>query len=306
MKKRTAALAAAAVLCASCAGCAQPSQPAPPEDGYLIYFLAPENAARGGDRIMASYETLDLPVQPQPREEALAVVERLLDGPASGGMESPLPPGVEVISLDIRDRRAYIDLSGDFSRLSGIDLSMADYCLTLSLTALDGIGSVSITAQGREVGQQPKKVFLERDVLLSTKDDVLQTAEVTLYFLDENGGLVGEKRTIELYEGQTLAENLIIALLSGPENKDLRSPIPEDFAVNSVRVEDGVCFLNLAASSLALLPADASEQRLILWSLTDSLYSIETVREIHLLSDGTELESFGSVPVAPAATRPLG
>ena len=81
---------------------------------------------------------------------------------------------------------------------------------------------------------QPKQIFYERDVLLSTMDDVLQTVEVTLYFLNNEGILTGEKRTIELYEGQTLAENLIAALLEGPQNRELSRAAPEDFQVNFV------------------------------------------------------------------------
>ena len=42
------------------------------------------------------------------------------------------------------------------------------YCLTLTLTGLEGIGAVSVTSQGRAMGQQPRQVFYERDVLLSS------------------------------------------------------------------------------------------------------------------------------------------
>ena len=40
---------------------------------------------------------------------------------------------------------------------------------------------------------------------------------------------------------------------------------------------------------------------MILWSLADSLYSIDSVEEIRLLADGEELKLFGSVPVESVA-----
>ena len=187
-----------------------------------------------------------------------------------------------------------------------MDLALADYCLTLSLTALEGISAVSVTVQGRPVGQQPKQVFYERDVLLSTMGDVLQRSEVTLFFLNSEGALAGEKRVLELYEGQTLAESLLDALLDGPEDRELTRIIPEDFQINFVRVDSGICSLSIAAASLEALPEDPAVQQNILASLTRSLYSAGTIEKIRFLSGGEELTSFGQVPVEAEAVREPG
>ena len=164
MKKRTWTALALAVLAALCA-CAAPSEPETPEEGTLIYFLAPEDAVWGGDRVQGSWENLDLPEDAPSLDTARAVVARLLAGPESASLISPMPWGTTLAGLEIRDRRAYVDFEGNFGQLTGVDLALADYCLTLSLTALEGISAVSVTVQGRPVGQQPKQVFYERDVL---------------------------------------------------------------------------------------------------------------------------------------------
>lgn len=286
--------------------CAIPQEPSGEEEGYLLYYLAETDEAKGGDLIRSSYEQLDLAENASLEEQAAAVVERLIAGSRDESLRSPLPGGISLLSLTIQDRRATVDLSGGFARLSGVELTLADYCLTLSLTALEGISAVAVTAQGREVGQQPKQIFYERDVLLSDMGDVLQTVEVTLYFLNSEGALEGEKRTLEVYEGQTLAENLIVALMAGPENRELTKVIPDNFMLNSVRVDEGICYVNISAESLAELPEDETAQRLILWSLSDSLYSIDSVNELRFLSNGEELTYFGAVPVETVAVRPQG
>ena len=277
-----------------------------PGEDCLLYFLAPESKARGNDQIKGHMERLDVAEDAPLKELARAVVRRLLDGSEEAGLRSPLPGGVELLGLEILDRRAYVDFSSGVNRLSGVDLALADYCLTLSLTGLDGISAVSVTAQGRALGQQPKQVFYERDVLLSTMDDVVQAVEVTLYFLNSSNALTGERRVIELYEGQTLAENLVAALLEGPQNRELSRVLPEDFQVNFVRMENGVCYVNIPASSLETLPEDEEQQRMMLWSLADSLYSIGSVEELRLLADGEELTAFGMIPVESVASRPQG
>lgn len=287
------------------AGCASPAEPEG-EDGALIYFLAGEEDAQGGDRICAAREDLGLPDGAGLKQTAEAVMRRLLAGSADGRLASPLPPDTELLGLDVRDRIAYVDLSGTLASLSGVELALADYCMTLSLTALEGIGAATFTAQGRRVGQQPKQVFYERDVLLSNMDDVLQIVEVRLYFLNADGALMPEKRTLSLYEGQSLAESLVAALLEGPENRELIRTLPEGFGVNYVRVDNGVCYVSLPASALDSLPEDEQMQQMILWSLADSLYSIESIGELRLLVDGEELDLFGQVPVETVAVRPQG
>lgn len=303
MKKRIAAALALLLALTACGI----SQTSPAEgEGYLIYFLARDGEARGGDMLRASYEQLPVSRGDSPEEQARAVVERLLAGPEDETLRSPLPKEVQLLSLEIQDRRAAVDFSAGFAQLSGVELVLADYCLTLSLTALEGISAVAITAQGRAVGQQPKQIFYERDVLLSDMGDVLQTVEVTLYFLNSDGALEGEKRTLEIYEGQTLAENLVAALLAGPENRELTAVIPEDFMINAIRADEGVCYVNISQESLASLPQEEAYQRLILWSLSDSLYSVDTIQELRLVSGGEELTHFGAIPVEEVAVRPQG
>ena len=302
-KRRMSLLASLLVLLTACSAPAGPEQGT---EGVLVYYLLPEEEARGADRIGARWESLALPEGADDLTEARAVVERLMAGPEDESMYSPLPEGVELLGLELRDRTAYVDLSGEIRDLSGVELALADYCLTLSLTALDSVRAVTVTAQGRPLGQQPKQVFYERDVLLSDMGDVLQTVEVSLYFLNADGALAAEKRMLSLYEGQTLAEALVAALLEGPESRELLRAVPEGFAINYVRVDSGVCYLSLPASSLALLPQDGQTQQMILWSLADSLYSIDSVEEIRLLADGEELKLFGSVPVESVAVRPQG
>lgn len=288
------------------AACAAPDESEQNAEGALLYYVLPEEDARGGDRIQARRGDLGLPEGADGQAEARAVVERLMTDPGDGTARSPLPEGVELLDLEIRDRMAYVDFSSEIGNLSGVDLALADYCLTLSLTALDSVRAVTVTAQGRPVGQQPKQVFYERDVLLSDMGDVLQTVEVKLYFLNAGGALTAERRILSLYEGQTLADTLVAALLEGPEDRELARAIPADFTVNYVRVDNGACYVSLPASSLELLPEDEGSQRMILWSLADSLYSIDSITELRLLVDGEELEFFGLIPVGDVAVRAQG
>ena len=163
--------------------------------------------------IRACHVALGLSEDVMLRAEAQAVVEQLLQQPENDSLYSPFPEGTQLQSLNIHNRQVIVDLTEEVAGLDGVELSLANYCLTLSLTALDGVDTVIVTANRRMIAQQPKQILLERDVLLSAKDDAFKTVDVTLYFLNGEGALTGEKRRLELYEGQSLAENLVVELL---------------------------------------------------------------------------------------------
>ena len=294
--RRAAAVLLAVLAALWACGCAGGQGEAEADD--VVYLLSDQQSAAGADAIVPVRTELNVAEDAPLEERAAAVVERILQ---SGG---ELWEGIELRGVTIQGRRAYVDLNRRYASLTGIRLSLADYCITLSLSQLEGLSSVTITADGRELSYRTDQVLMEQDVLLSTMDDVIETVTVSLYFVDEKGALTAEERTLEVYEGETLAESTIAALLDGPQERELFAVIPEGFQVNSVRTEDGVCFLSLPEEDLALLPEEEAAQRLILWSLAKTIYSWGTVEEIQLLVDGEPQEMFGRIPLAEVQFRP--
>ena len=74
------------------------------------------------------------------------------------------------------------------------------------MTQLPDVARVRITVLGEELDYRSRQVFLSRDVLLAPKEDVVSTVAVSLYFPDGDGVLTEEKRTLNLYEGDTQGE----------------------------------------------------------------------------------------------------
>jgi len=272
------------------------------EGKYLLYFPADTGESKGSDAVTSVRMDLETKENATLTDEANAIVMALLRG--TGENPSPFGEGLYLRGLTITGRRAYVDISPRYAELAGIDLSLADYCITLSLTELEGISAVSITAGGKELFYRPNRVMMERDVLFSDMEDVIETVEVALYFLNTENVLVPERRVLELYEGQTLAESLISALLAGPLDRELTSPITEAFVVNGIRVENGVCYLSLPADSLEALPEEAKQQEVLIRSFANSIYSMETVEELSVLVDGVEQEYIGLVDLDLVRFRP--
>ena len=285
------ALLAALVAFASCAKSAQEDE----ESGYALYFLSDLDASGGGDAIAASSVRFT-PDETMSTEDCVrALMELLLAGPDEAALHSPIPEGTALRSLKVSGRRAEIDLSAQYARLSGIDLSLADYCITLTLSQLPNVNAVSITANGSELPYRKTQVLLSADTLLSSRESGLRPITVQLYFLDsETGELRAEQQTLALYEGQTRVNALLEALAQGPEDDSLLSLLPEDFSVVSSRIENGVCYLSIPAN--VSLPEDEGTRALLFGSLEKSILSLSGVDEVQILIEGES-------GVGPAAAR---
>lgn len=300
MKRLIIALLAALLL----ASCAAPAE-APSADDYEVYYAAVPGWGDGGNAIRAASVHVEDGASLDTAALAERLVSALLAPPEEMGLRSPFPAGTSLQKLRVAGGRAAVDLSEPYAHLSGVDLSVADYCMTLTLTQLDGINAVRITANGRELPYRRTQLMTAADALLSGVEDVPRPIDVSLYFLDvETGELRAQQQSLALYEGQSRVSAVLDALLRGPEGDEtLRALLPADFSVLSSRTENGVCYVNV--SSAAPLPEDEELRVLAAESLAQSLLSLSGVEEVQFLIDGTAAPGLtvpASAQTAPAET----
>lgn len=280
--KRILSLCLAAGLLLLCACGVQPAEK--DDEQFRLYYAAPVEENRGGDAIAS----VTVPYELLPETDSLAQVEAAVSLMLHGGEQedfvSPFPQGTTLRGVSVTGSTACVDFSGAYGQLSGMDLSLADYCLTLTLTQLPGIYSVRITSNGQELAYRHDQLFRSGDVLLSAMDELVRTLEAELYFFDADGALSGEARTLQQYEGQQSVNVVLSALLEGPESEALTALLPEDFYGMSAKTEAGVCHLNMATAALTLLEearvADTME------AVCRSLLSLPEVERVHLYYDG--------------------
>ena len=297
MTKRVASLLMACLMLTA-TGCAYAAAKAQPDGTpYKLYFQRADLAsAAGGDAIMPETVYLTETEGMTTTELARRLLDSLLEGPQDAAMKSPIPTGTSLQTLSVEGSRVQVDLSSAYGSLSGVALTMADYCITLTLTQLKDIYTVGITVRGRELAYRDSQSFTARDVLLSSAEDVVGTLDVTLYFLNKTGKLTPEERTLELYEGDTQLDAVLEALQSGPKSSTLKSSLPEKFQVRSLWQEDNICYVNLPSSALPDL-TDADLQTAI-ESLAESMGSLPQVSEVQFLMDGEFAHAYGSVSIA--------
>lgn len=221
------------------------------------------------------------------------------------GLHQPRADGTRPAQLYRHGGTVSVDLSSEYDHLTGIDRTIADYCITLSLLQLTGIYAVRITVMDVSPANH-EEVYTSAQVLLTSPEDIVRTVEVTLYFPDELGNLTAEERRLTVYEGETPSEAVVKALTERPMDiyAGLERLLPKGFTALAASVEDGTCYLNLPGSVVSLLPEDSQKQRIMLEGLVNSLCSLEGVEQVQILLNGDYQMLLGTQPsAAPCCPR---
>ena len=287
MKRKRIMLTALALVLLALAGCGVVQKE---QEGLRLYYAASLDTHRGGDAIDSV--TIDWDELPQGDQVARAesVLALLMGMCQEKGFQSPIPDGTTLRSVTIIGGTACVDFSGSYGQLSGMALTIADYCVALSLTQLDGIYAVRITVNEQELAYRDNDLFLAGDVLLTSMDDVVRTLTARLYFPNSDGDLEAEERLLTQYEGQSAADVVLSALGDGPSDDDLQPLAEKGLSGMTVRMDNGVCQLNVASASTEELEDDTARQLLL--CVTQSLQSLEGISSVQLYIDGTYAETY--------------
>ena len=287
MKRKRIVLTALALVLLALAGCGVVQKE---QEGLRLYYAASLETHRGGDAIDSV--TIDWDELPQGDQVARAesVLALLMGMCQEKGFQSPIPAGTTLRSVTIIGGTACVDFSGSYGQLSGMALTIADYCVALSLTQLDGIYAVRITVNEQELAYRDNDLFLAGDVLLTSMDDVVRTLTARLYFPNSDGDLEAEERLLTQYEGQSAADVVLSALGDGPSDDDLQPLAEKGLSGMTVRMDNGVCQLNVASASMEELEDDTARQLLL--CVTQSLQSLEGISSVQLYIDGTYAETY--------------
>ena len=152
------ALLAVALLLAACGG----KEAENLEDGCVLWFCTPAGENHG-PALMSQPCTLE---NPGPEE----LLTALLAGPASEESLSPFPRGVTVrqcIPDEERPGVLLVDLSEQYGAL-------ADYSIVLTLSQLEGVEGVEITAGGHRVSYRSHQLLDAQEAVL--RDELADTA----------------------------------------------------------------------------------------------------------------------------------
>lgn len=92
-------------------------------------------------------------------------IGEFLRGPKDSAFENPFPKGTKLLHFEQTERSVQIVVSDDYAAMTGLDLSIANACLTLTVLELADADSLTLRCETAVIdGQQ--SISLTRDSIL--------------------------------------------------------------------------------------------------------------------------------------------
>ena len=93
------------------------------------------------------------------------LVSALLAGPTQDGLVSPFPQGLSLQSWALEDGLLTLNFSEQYGGLAEISLTLADYCLVLTLSQVEGVDTVQIQSAGHTYHSRSHQTMKADEVL---------------------------------------------------------------------------------------------------------------------------------------------
>jgi germination protein M len=226
-------------------------------------------------------------------------LEQLFVQPGNTRLRTLLPSGISVLEYTLENGSLTLHFSDGYAEVSPINRSVAEAGITQTMTALDGIDTVTFLCDALPGYHRH---FSSDDFLFN--DPVIKPLEreITLYFV-MGQDLISGHRVVVVRENEHLARYIIESLLSGIQGPDLRTPIPARTQLVSLAIDSGICYLNLSGEFINDMPNDAEEQRLALAVIVYSLTELDDIEGVRFIVEDSFIEHYGAQSTESALTR---
>lgn len=129
-------------------------------EGFQLYFRTDPEATSHG----AAISSQPYSGKGEPGVEEL--FSALMNGPTQKGLVSPFPQGVTLVSWELSDGLLTLNLSEQYGGLADISLTLADYCLVLTMSQIAGVESVQIQSDGHTYHSRSHQTMTFQEAVL--------------------------------------------------------------------------------------------------------------------------------------------
>lgn len=260
-----------------------------------VYFLIKENKVKSG--LLLKSEEINIE---KPSSIIDETVSYLFSQPKSSDLVSPFPKGTHVLSYSLKNGELSLNLSREYSSLTGIKAILADYAITLTLCSLDDIYSVTIHVDG---GRTSKSLTID-DIMDSSMDTNPYEKRILLYFPNsQENYLIPEHHNITIGQDSLLVRFVMEELISGPQQSELHSALPEGTELLSVTIDDSLCILDLSQEFYNNRPKNAASERMTIYSIVNSITALTGIDSVQILVNGKRIPYYLYIPLDKPLTK---
>ena len=127
-----------------------------------FYYLCRETKYGIADGVISSEERETVHIQ----NDLYALMQAYLKGPQTPALTRAVPANVMLETIQAEDGTLVLTLSPEFAQLSGIELSIACACLSMTLLDYTQVQTVQIIASGSSLSDSDRITMTRESVLL--------------------------------------------------------------------------------------------------------------------------------------------
>ena len=222
------------------------------------------------------------------------LVTDYLSSPVPDNSRSVTPGSWRLQSVLMRNTTAVIVFSG--TSTTPLECSLSCACLAKTLLQLDGIRRISVSVPG----QRDPVVLTENDILLLDTGMLPQEELVVLYYPDtELRYLVAQTQGVPAMGAAEKPAFIVQQLLQSGKN----ACIAPGTELLDIRVENGVCTVNLSSAFGETLPESFAAERMAVYSIVNSLTELPEITTVDLWVSGAPLEKLGQMDISAGVLR---
>lgn len=222
------------------------------------------------------------------------VVQMYMDGPVSNTLRTPVPEGTRVQGVSLKNGVLTITFNDAFSRLSGVEMTMAASGLVHTLTQYPGVGSVCLQTDASMVTGLLEKPLEPEDFIKQENIYNSDRTALRLYFPNRDGlYLRVETRSVQTELTNEILSFAIEQLISGSKSPAAAVALPSGTKLLKVENENGFCTVDFSHEFIQNAPVSSLEARLQLLSVVNTLTDVEEIKYVRFLCEGEAVSMYG-------------
>lgn len=231
-----------------------------------------------------------------------AVIDKLFEGPADSKLKPIFENGTVLLSMKRNHRELTLDFSGEYITEDNSRCYLATYAIVKSMCQLEDIERVLVTVEGERIcdSEGNEIGFLsDKDIDLISDAITQDSKNITLYFPDKSSDkLLSEQRKVKINDTVPIEQYVVNELIKGTQSQKARNVISGDTVLISAETTDNTCFVNFKSSFIEKNSGNPANEKLIIYSIVNSLCELRNVNFVQFLIDGKKTDKFGSVDIS--------
>lgn len=211
----------------------------------------------------------------------------LLYSPEDDDYFSVFPSGMQYESFSLSGSTCTVTLPPRYLTLAPISRIAIDSSLVKTLCSVEYIDSVIISCDNTT------KEYRNDDIVIKSPGIYYSTRNVTLYFANNNfTNLRKVTKNIPIQQEKSLEYTVISTLFNKPNSRILQSPIPSGTKLNSVLVEDEICYIDLSSEFVENATHTKTGEAIAIYSIVNTVTELPLINNVKFLIDGAPAYGF--------------